>query len=498
MKATNKILSMNRGQVAQAFQPAVSPTFQSAAPVWTDGPQVGKPAVRQTGKSALQFRTGSWSRCAYPMMWRLSTIAIAACMIGSQALSNTATNQPPFRYIWGKAFHILPGTHNQESGYKSLCVGLNQKAYVGTAKYGENSYLVEFDPVTEKQRIVVDVHKVVGQTTTGYTAQAKLHTRNHVGPSGTIYVGSKQGYPSKRERDAVNIPPYPGGYVISYDPKTNKAKNLGMPWPGFGVIDTVADEARGLIYVVTCEAPYAWMVGDMKTKRYRWLGPELATNCQTLIDGRGRANALTWDFKLVRYDPDTNKLTTQPILLDGERLTRTRADTHTLPLWHIADDGKTAYMTIMNQAKLYRIDLGGEVTGPVTMTTVGTLVEGPKPDSRCALTIAPDGRVFAIVTVDNDTGFGARRLAKLAVYDPGTGECRELGVLAVKNPDFYAFDSGPDGKLPGHMRGFQTLPDDTLVPTNGFGLDAAADGTVYVTILYPFTLLRIDPGEVSR
>jgi hypothetical protein len=69
----------------------------------------------------------------------------------------------------------------------------------------------------------------------------------------------------------------------------------------------------------------------------------------------------------------------------------------------------------------------------------------------------------------------------------------------VKNPDYYAFDPRPGGKLPGRMRGFHTLPDGTLVSTNGFGLDAAAsDGTLYVTILYPFTLLRIDPSELAR
>jgi hypothetical protein len=70
-------------------------------------------------------------------------------------------------------------------------------------------------------------------------------------------------------------------------------------------------------------------------------------------------------------------------------------------------------------------------------------------------------------------------------------------VLAVKNLAYYAFETGPDGKLPGHMRGFHTLPDGTLVSTNGFGLDAAADGTLYVTVLYPFTLLRIEARELQ-
>ena len=158
----------------------------------------------------------------------------------------------------------------------------NGKIYVGTAAYGRNAYLVEFDPATEKLRIVLDVHKLVGLplTATGYAAQSKLHTRNFVGPSGKIYVGSKQGYPTAAEYAALRrgetIPTYRGGYVIVYDPATDTAENLGMPMPierkpagateGEGVIDVTADEARGLIYVITCEQQH-WMLYDLKTKQ---------------------------------------------------------------------------------------------------------------------------------------------------------------------------------------------------------------------------------------
>ena len=107
----------------------------------------------------------------------------------------------PFPYVRATAYHVLPGTHTDESGYFSLCEGQNGKIYVGTAAYGLNAYLVEFDPKTGKQRIVVDVNKVCGLTTPAkptYAAQSKIHTRNFVAPSGKIYVGSKQGYDAAR------------------------------------------------------------------------------------------------------------------------------------------------------------------------------------------------------------------------------------------------------------------------------------------------------------
>src|ERR1051325_137598 len=71
----------------------------------------------------------------------------------------------PFRYVRAKAFHIPPETTTEESGYFSLCEGRNGKIYIGTAAYGRNSYLVEFDPATEKMRIVLDTSQAVGQKT---------------------------------------------------------------------------------------------------------------------------------------------------------------------------------------------------------------------------------------------------------------------------------------------------------------------------------------------
>src|SRR5882672_8294442 len=209
------------------------------------------------------------------------TLAAAGGIVMGQS-DLLAAQQPakaPFTYVQAKAFHIPPETTTEESGYFSLCEGRNGKIYVGSAAYGRNSYLVEFDPATEKMRIVLDTHKLVGLplTPTGYAAQSKIHTRNFVGPSGKVYVGSKQGYPNTAERAALKrgekIPLYKGGYVITYDPATGTAVNLGMPMPwgdprlgageteGQGVIDVAADESRGLIYAITCEDQH-WMLYD--------------------------------------------------------------------------------------------------------------------------------------------------------------------------------------------------------------------------------------------
>jgi len=393
------------------------------------------------------------------------------------ALLPAQDKKPPFDYVWGEATHILPETTSEESGYFSLCEGIDGRIYVGTAKYGENCYLVEFEPRTGKQRIVLDTNAVCGLTAKGYAAQAKLHTRNFVGPSGKIYVGSKQGYRKKGDPSD-----YPGGYVMVYDPFTEKAENLGMPYKGEGVIDVVADEARAGAYVVTCEDQH-WMRLDLKTKQYRELGPMLTPYAATLLDPQGRAHAITREFKLAVYDPAADKVTIQDIVVDGE--VWTRPNPNSIPTWQLSADGRTAYVVLMNDARLIRLDL----RDPAASKRIGTLAQGLHPDSRSALTIAPDGRVGALVRVDNQTGFGAGYVHHLAVYDPASDRIEDRGVLAIRNPDFYDFAA----KKP-YSHGFHRLPDGTLTLLHvHMALLAARDGSLYATTIYPFTLIRIPP-----
>ena len=412
------------------------------------------------------------------MKTRYARLALVLLVVAA-GLNAAEKPQPPFRYVPGKAYHIMPGTHNQESGYFSLCEGLDGKVYVGAAKYGENSYLIEFDPQTEEQRIVIDVHKLCGLDAKGYAAQAKIHTRNFVGPSGKVYVGSKQGYRfDKNDRSE-----YPGGYLMVYDPKAGKAENLGMPYPGQGIIDVVADEERGLIYVVTCEKQH-WMVYDVKTKKYRELGPLLVSYATTLVDRRGRANVVTRDAMLAQYDPATGKVTVRPIAVDGQK----RTDPFAVPTWNLAADGKTAYLIQMSDATLFEIDLLSEGES-VQARTHGKMTEGKNPDSRGALSIGPDGCVYAVIRIDNDTGFGTGFLHHLVKFDPKAGKTVDLGVLTVRNPDFFDFTQ----KAP-WSHGYHVLPDGTLTPLHShMAMIVAHDGTVYVTIIYPFTLLRV-PG----
>src|SRR5262245_30632185 len=99
---------------------------------------------------------------------------------------------PPLRageaapWLKAHAWKLPTEFTNQESGYFSIVPGHNGRLYIGTAKYGVNAYLLEFDPAAQKARMVMDVHEVIKLQGKGYAAQSKIHTRNNVGASGKI------------------------------------------------------------------------------------------------------------------------------------------------------------------------------------------------------------------------------------------------------------------------------------------------------------------------
>ncbi len=421
------------------------------------------------------------------------TLFVSLALLASIAFAEPAATQPPqppFPYVWGKAFHVLPETHNQESGYFSLCEGLDGRIYVGTTRYFENSYLVEFDPATEQQRVVIDTNAVCGVNGTNYASQAKIHTRNFVAPSGVLWCGSMQGYgpPGDTSR-------YEGGFVMTYDPNTGAAKSHGIAYPGEGVSDVIADEARGLAYIVT-SMNWRWVLMDIKTGKYRPLGVALCIYARTMIDERGRANAVTEEFRLAQHDPVTDVVTLRDIRIDG-RSARELAH----PRWTQVSDGKTAYMVCIDneekKADLYAIDLLAE-GDTVPGRHIATLARGSHLDCNCGLDLGPDGKLYAVITRENDSGFGAGDLQHLVRVDPQTGAVEQLGVLAVKNPDYFAFTL-PDGNPAPYIHGFNhDQPDGTLTPkSNHLALKVARDGTIYVTFLYPFTLLQIAPEQLG-
>src|SRR4051794_28231773 len=86
-------------------------------------------------------------------------LAVVLALTATDAL--TADN-PPAKWVQATAYAIPKETTSEGSGYFAIVPGHNDKLYIGTAKYRQNAYLVEFDTKTKEMKVVVDAQKEIG------------------------------------------------------------------------------------------------------------------------------------------------------------------------------------------------------------------------------------------------------------------------------------------------------------------------------------------------
>jgi hypothetical protein len=425
---------------------------------------------------------------------RPSFSAASWCVLGLLALlgagSQGSEAQP---WLWSTAYAIPEHTTNQGSGYFSIVEGLNGCLYIGTAKYGENAYLVEFDTKTKQMRVVVDAQKEIGATAKGFAAQAKIHTRNNVGRSGRIYFATKQGYPQKGEERTD----YPGGYPMVYDPATGKTRVYPIPVPHHGIISITPDEARGVAYLSTCSDGRPvdsthFLILDLKRGTYRDLGDLKHMYAFIVVDHLGRAYHPVLGGDIARYNPQTDRLERLRQTIDGKPPTAESflADPKTHPInWDISAERKTLYAVAMSGNHLYSYNLTTEGNVLPGKSLGKLLPNAAKTDCR-AMCVGPEGEVWAGVaaTVPERGAF-----LHLVSYRAGDAAPRDHGPIAIRNPDYTRFTDANGKPLPWH-HGVTKAADGTMIPRyHIMGICRARNGLVYLTTLAPFTLHEVRP-----
>lgn len=397
------------------------------------------------------------------------------------------------QWVLGRATKLPSEYTNQESTYFSLIEGRNGKLYIGAAKYGENAYLLEYDPATDRTVLVVDAMKTIGSSARGFAAQAKFHTRGNVGESGKIYHGTKQGYPEAGEsRDD-----YPGGYVIVYDPATRTAEHFGIAKPKHGIISVIPDESRGLIYLSTCsdDRPIDhshFMVLDVRTRQYTDLGDMEHMYAFIVLDHRGRALHPIRGGMIARYDPEAKKLERLSVKVDDRDLPASLRHDGVIWNWETSPDRKTLWGIELATNQLYEFDLispGETVRG----FSRGRLLDWAAATDCRAMCVDSQGEVWAAVTVHQGVKEGPA--CHLVSHRRG-GSPFDHGRIGVSNPGFTTFVDESGKPKPWH----HTMPktsEGILSPWQPMGICATRE-SVYVVTIAPFTLLRFDRGELVK
>src|SRR5262249_49399352 len=86
------------------------------------------------------------------------------------------------------------------------------------------------------------------------------------------------------------------------------------------------------------------------------------------------------------------------------------------------------------------------------------------------------------------------RLNHLVRYRAGDAAPRDLGPVAIKNPDYTPFTDKAGKPLPSHGGTFKTPDGGTTRPPATLGPCQTRAGGVYVLMLQPYTLLEIAPA----
>ena len=431
---------------------------------------------------------------------RCSRTAVVLAALLLMPVSRAADAPAKRKWVPATAYVVPKETATEGEGYFAIIEGHNGRLYIGTHANAVNSWLVEFDPTAERMKVVVDAHKAIGTSARGFAAQAKIHTRNNVGASGKIYFGTKQGYPDEKKEKYTD---YPGGYPMTYDPRTGTTHVFPIPVKHQGINSIAPDEARGVAYISTCsdhrpgpDEGAHFLILDLKTGKYRDLIDTRHSYGFIVVDALGRAYHPLLGGAIVRYDPRSAKLERLKQTIDGKP---PAADSHLAdpkghPInWDISPDGKTLYAVPMSTNALYAYDLtakGDTLPG----RSLGKLVpEATATDCR-AMCVGPRGDVWVAVT--GKVG-GVDTLLNLVSYRPGDKAPRNHGPVSISNPNYTDFKDKAGKPLPYHG-GLRTLPDGTVTTRYIIlGVCQGKDGSVYMLMLHPYTVLKVEAGALA-
>jgi len=283
-----------------------------------------------------------------------------------------------------------------------------------------------------------------------------------------------------------------------YDPVWDMTKVYPITVPHHGIISITPDESRGIAYVSTCSDGWPgpgensiFAVLDLKTGEARPLMDTQHIFGFIVVDYLGRAYHPVLGGGVARYNPDSGQLEVLKQTMDGQppAADSNLANEAGHPLnWDISPDGKTLYCVPMQTNQLYSYDLTAE-GDTLPGKSLGALIEGATTTDCRAMCVGPSGQVVASVTDIRD----GIQWNHLVTYQPGDAAPRDRGIVAITNPDYTEFADAEGKPLPFHG-GVHTAEDGGVTSKySTMGVCETKDGSVYILMIHPYTVLQIKP-----
>jgi hypothetical protein len=210
-------------------------------------------------------------------------------------------------------FPDLPATPKALwSSWGDGCVAADGKYYTSIGNHldydaGEGQARVyAYDPATKGVKLVVNVRDVVPDPR---YAAGKIHGRIDQGRDGLLYFATYYGKTPEKGSEQTKAS-FIGSALLRYDPVSGKAEMLGAPVPKQGVPTSLTDAGRMILYGY---AAYSddFIVYDLAKRelKYRGGGDTQKTSRNLMLDRNGRVYYAQDDGGVMRYDPQTNRVT---------------------------------------------------------------------------------------------------------------------------------------------------------------------------------------------
>lgn len=266
------------------------------------------------------------------MKKNLASLALLPLALSCLGTSETPTGAAEMRDPFQPARKLTARMYDSKfreghDTYNGMGTGSDGRIYyvLSTEPHDLGGRMFVLDPKTEQVTSLGDLTEICGEKGKNTVVQGKSHV-NFVESNGKLYFSTHIGYYSIVDgMETMGIPPagwkkYPGGHLLSYDPKTGKFQDLALAPGGEGVLTMSMDTKRGRIFCLT------WPTGtffrfDLATKNLKNFGKQCAegenakgekyrTICRSIaVDPEdGSAYFSTSEGTILQYRADTDSV----------------------------------------------------------------------------------------------------------------------------------------------------------------------------------------------
>lgn len=182
----------------------------------------------------------------------------------------------------------------------------DKNVYVGVTNHKDKVGLFAYNTINNTMKLHGFVQNL------GYLRdfqwQGKIHSKIMGGPDGAVYF-STDGGESKEEYLMDHPKGYAGGFLMKWDPATQKLTNFGMTLQYESIKDVDVDQETGKIYAITYPQVH-FIVFDPKTNSMKDMGRLGSSHVPRVIftDKWGNCYYVDWRQRLVKYEKSTGKL----------------------------------------------------------------------------------------------------------------------------------------------------------------------------------------------